>query len=126
MAGIVGRLMHELAITQSIVAAVTEHAGGRAVTRVVLEVGELAGVSIDAILFCFDLAAAGTPLEGAALDIKMVAAEALCRSCGSRFSQRALVMPCACGSHDVERLSGEELNIKQYELAVADLETAAR
>ena len=109
--------MHELAITQSIVESVADHAGGRPVRRVVLEVGTLAGVMTDSILFCFDLATQGTPLEGAVLEIHMVEARARCRACGAVFVQDTLLRSCDCGSHDVERLSGEELNIRQYELA---------
>lgn len=61
--------MHELGITQRIVAIVEEAAQGRRVVRVVLEVGELAGVMPDAITFCFDVLCQGTTLEGAALSI---------------------------------------------------------
>lgn len=108
--------MHELSITQGIVSAVSEHASGRPVKRVVLEVGRLAGVMTDAIEFCFDIVALGTPLEGATLDIRLIEARARCRACGTEFVLDTLIRPCRCGSHDVERLSGEELNIKQYEL----------
>lgn len=108
--------MHELAITQSIVSGVSEHAGGRRVKRVVLEVGTLAGVMTEAIEFCFDVVAQGTALEGATLDIRLVEARARCHACGAEFVQDTLIRPCHCGSHDVEQLSGQELNIKQYEL----------
>ena len=108
--------MHELGITQNIVGIVAEHSAGRPVKRVVLEVGTLAGVMTDAIEFCFDVVAKGTPLEGARLEIHKVEARAKCRSCGSEFTQAALFSACACGSRDAERLSGEELNIKEYEL----------
>lgn len=109
--------MHELAITQSIIESVADHCDGRRISRVVLEVGTLSGVMIDAVLFCFDLAAEGTPLEGASLDVVEIEARAICRSCKMEFIQDSLLRPCRCGSHDIERLSGEELNIRQYELA---------
>ncbi len=109
--------MHELAITQSIVASVADHCAGQKVSRVVLEVGTLSGVMPDAVLFCFDLAAEGTALDGATLEVVAIEARAQCRSCGGEFVQDSLLRPCACGSHDIRRLSGEELNIRQYELA---------
>ncbi len=108
--------MHELGITQNIVGIVVEHAGGRPVKRVVLEIGTLAGVMADAIEFCFDVVAKGTALQGAKLEIHRIEARAKCRSCGSEFMQQTLFSACACGSRDVERLSGEELKIKEYEL----------
>lgn len=111
--------MHELAITQSVVSAVAQHAGGRPVARVVLEIGTLSGVMVESVKFCFDIATQGTPLEGAVLDIRTVEARARCRTCNAQFIQQSLITPCACGSYDIKRLSGEELNIKQYQLAAA-------
>lgn len=108
--------MHELGITQNIVGIVSEHARGRPVKRVVLEVGALAGVMTDAIAFCFDVVAKGTALEGARLDIRRIEARAACRSCDAEFVQDTLFSACGCGSRNFERLSGEELNVKEYEL----------
>jgi hydrogenase nickel incorporation protein HypA/HybF len=108
--------MHELGITQNIVAIVAEHAKGRPVARVVLEVGALAGVMTDSILFCFDVVAQGTPLQGAALEISRIEARGRCRACGAEFARETLFSPCICGSRDVEGLSGEELRIKEYQL----------
>ena len=57
--------MHELGITRNIVAIVAEHAAGRKVTRVTLDVGRLSGVMSDAIRFSFDVVGDGTCVEGA-------------------------------------------------------------
>ena len=62
--------MHELAIAESVVSSVLERTDGRDVSVVRLCVGQLAGVVPDALTFCFDLAAAGTPLAGATLEIE--------------------------------------------------------
>ncbi len=109
--------MHELGITQNIVSIVAEHANHRPVNRVVLEVGTLAGVMTNSIAFCFDVVARGTALEGAVLEIRQVEARALCRACGAEFAQSTLFSACRCGSNRFERLSGDELKIKEYELA---------
>jgi hydrogenase nickel incorporation protein HypA/HybF len=61
--------MHELAITESVVEAVTERIASGRITRVVLEIGRLSGVVPDSVRFCFEVCAAGTRLEGAELDI---------------------------------------------------------
>jgi hydrogenase nickel incorporation protein HypA/HybF len=118
--------MHELGITQNIVGIVSEHARGRPVKRVVLEVGALAGVMVDAIEFCFDVVAKGTALEGATLDIHRIEARAACRSCGAEFVQDTLFSACGCGSRNFERLSGEELNVKEYELGQTPAVEAGR
>jgi hydrogenase nickel incorporation protein HypA/HybF len=108
--------VHELSITQSIVELVSDHAAGQKVKRVTLEVGKFAGVMRDAVQFCFDLAAQGTVLEGASLEINEIEGRSLCVECGREFVQEALYTPCPCGAHDFVRLRGEELLVKEYEL----------
>ena len=108
--------MHELALAQSIVNMVAEHAQGRHIRRVRLEIGRLTCVMPDAIRFCFDVAAAETPLEGALLEIIEIEARARCRACGETFVQETLWASCQCGAQDCELLSGEELRVKEYEV----------
>jgi hydrogenase nickel incorporation protein HypA/HybF len=107
--------MHELGITRNIVAIVAEHAAGRKVTRVALDVGNLSGVMSDAIRFSFDIVAQGTALEGARLDIRDIEGLGRCRQCYTEFATPTLFTPCACGSRDVERIAGEELKVREFE-----------
>ena len=111
--------MHELGITHSIVAIVEEAAKGRRVQRVTLEVGAMSGVMSEAIAFCFDVVTAGTGVEGASLEIQEIEGRARCESCGAEFTTATLFALCQCGSHRLTRLSGEELNVKSFELMVA-------
>jgi hydrogenase nickel incorporation protein HypA/HybF len=111
--------MHELGITRSIVAIVSEASAGRRVRRVTLEVGKLAGVMPGAITFCFDALCQGTKLEGARLEIREIEGRARCRDCGAEFETETFFTPCACGSHHLLRLAGEELTVKTMELAEA-------
>ncbi len=111
--------MHELSICRNIVAIVSDAAKARRVRRVTLEVGKLSGAMADAIAFSFDIATQGTVLEGAALEIKEVEGRARCEDCGAEFSVATLFDACACGSHRVERIAGEELNVKSMELEEA-------
>jgi hydrogenase nickel incorporation protein HypA/HybF len=111
--------MHELGITRNIVAIVGEAAKGRPVLRVTLEVGKLSGVMSEAIAFCFDAVSQGTALEGASLEITEIEGRARCAACGAEFATATLFTPCPCGSRRLERLQGEELNIKSMELSEA-------
>ncbi len=111
--------MHELAITQSVVETVTRRTGDARVACVRLRVGLLAGVSADAMRFCFELVTAGTPLQGAELDIEQPPGRAVCRSCGESFQLGDLILLCPCGSADVELLSGRELAVASVVLAAA-------
>src|SRR6478672_3564090 len=85
--------MHELVLTQSIVDLVGNHASGQKEQRVTLEIGKCSGVMTDALRFCFDIAAQGTALEGAALEIREIEVRALCAVCGKEFVQKTLYMP---------------------------------
>lgn len=111
--------MHELSIARSIVGIVADAAGRRRVTRVTLEIGQLSAVMPDAIRFCFDVAARGSVLDGAALDIVEIPGRARCEDCGADVALRDLVGRCACGSRRLHRLAGEELNIKSMQLETA-------
>lgn len=109
--------MHELGITRNIVAIVAEHAGGRRVARVTVDVGRLSGVMGEAIGFAFDVVSRGTVLEGARLELHDIDGRGRCRTCGVEFPTPELFTPCACGSRDVERIAGEELKIREFEFA---------
>lgn len=108
--------MHELSISRSVVAIVAEAAAGRRVRRVTLEVGQLSCIMPDAIVFCFDMVARGTAVEGAALEIRQIAGRARCTACGREFATDSLLAACACGCRKLTRLAGEELNIKSMEI----------
>lgn len=109
--------MHELAITQSVVDAVSDHTAGAKVAAVQLRVGKLSGVVPDAMRFCFDMVTDGTALQGARLDIDEPDGRGHCRSCGEDFPLPDLVLLCGCGSADVEVLSGRELSVMSVEVA---------
>ena len=58
--------MHELSIAQSLISSVIQEKLDRGlgpIRSVGLKIGELSGVLPEALLFCFDLAREGTPLE---------------------------------------------------------------
>jgi len=108
--------MHELAITEAVVAQVTERLPLSKVTLVRLEIGALSGVVADSVRFCFDLVTEGTPLEGASLEIVQPTGKARCRDCGAEFVLNDLLVLCACGSANRELLAGEELKIREVEV----------
>ena len=109
--------MHELGITENIVAIAIEYAQGLPVKQVTLEIGQLSAVMPDAIRFCFDVCCQGTVLEGATLEIIEVPGLGRCRQCGTEIP---LTQPFAicdrCGSVELEIIQGEELKIKEMEV----------
>lgn len=109
--------MHEMSIAMAVVGQVeeaAEAAGASAVTAVRLQVGELAGVVPDALAFCFELACAGTVLEGAGLVTETVAARARCGACDRAWPTGMPPELCCSGcarATDVELIAGRELRI---------------
>lgn len=108
--------MHELGITQNIVAIVSERAGDQKVCRVKLEIGKLSAIVPEAIRFCFDLCAEGTVLEGAMLEIDEIAGRGSCNRCGNEIELSLLAGSCLCGCRDITCVSGQELKIKEMEV----------
>ena len=109
--------MHEMGITLDILDIVRERAGDRRGRRVVIEIGKLSAVLPDAVRFCFDLAAEGTPAEGAVLEILEPPGRARCRACGNEVVLERPFGRCSCGSTDLEWISGEELKVREMEVA---------
>ncbi|GGJ26782.1 hydrogenase maturation nickel metallochaperone HypA [Streptomyces brasiliensis] len=109
--------MHEMSIALAVIDQVeeaAERAGDvTAVRSVRLQVGELAGVVPDALSFSFELACAGTLLEGAALVTETVPGRARCETCAHEWAvgmpPRLTCPRCEGGTTDL--LAGRELRI---------------
>jgi hydrogenase nickel incorporation protein HypA/HybF len=108
--------MHELSITQEVVDAVCERAGGRSVRSVRVRVGALTAVVPDAMRFCFDLVVGGTVAQGARLDVEQRPATVHCRDCGADVVLPDQILLCRCGSADVVVTAGRELQIVSMEV----------
>jgi Zn finger protein HypA/HybF involved in hydrogenase expression len=76
--------VHELALIEDVVDAVTARVGARRVVRVRLRVGALVGVVPDALHFCFGVATEATALEGALLESSRSR-----RGCGAKNASRS-------------------------------------
>jgi hydrogenase nickel incorporation protein HypA/HybF len=109
--------MHELAIAEDVLGTITARTAERKVHAVRLEVGKLSGVCADSLRFCFELAAAGTGVDGAVLDIIEPAGRARCLSCAEEFVLHDPILLCGCGSSDVRVVAGNELRIVSVEVS---------
>jgi len=106
-----------MSISQGIIDLCLEHAGGRRVTSVDVEIGELSSVVPEAIEFCFEACSRETALEGAQLNIVRVPGAGLCRGCGRKTILTDLYGSCLhCGSSRVSILTGEELRVRAIEV----------
>ena len=111
-----GADMHEMAITQSVVDAVCEHAAGRRVHSVKLEVGALCAVVPDAMGSASNWPPRA-PWPPAPARHRHAARAARCRSCGASSNCTDLILLCPCGSADVEVLAGRDLRILSMEVS---------
>jgi hydrogenase nickel incorporation protein HypA/HybF len=109
--------MHELSIANGVVELCAERAGGERVTRVRLEIGQLSAVLPDAVRFCFDVCAKDTVVEGALLEIIETPGRVLCRDCDVELAMTQPFGRCTCGSANLLVIAGEELKIREMELA---------
>lgn len=108
--------MHELSIVLNIVDIADEQSKSHAAKRIEsieLEIGSLAGIEMDALLFAWDVAVPGTVLEKTERIIHQVPAIARCMDCGNKFEAHQLFEACPkCGEYLSELLQGKELRVK--------------
>jgi hydrogenase nickel incorporation protein HypA/HybF len=127
-----GTAMHELSIALSLIEVATEQIARRNLAQVEvvhLRLGELSGVVADALLFSFDVATAGTALEGARLEIERVPVSVHCRRCDAERElpsiQRLQCPSCGDPTPDVRRGREIELFALEVRSDVRDESSAA-
>jgi len=112
--------MHELSLMQSMMEIVQEEArsqGSRQVHTVVLEVGRLAGVEVEALRFAFDAVAAGTVAARAVLEVEEPGGLGWCPPCQKLAPIETRFDPCPqCGGTPLGVLQGDELRVKAIEI----------
>lgn len=112
--------MHEMSICMSVVAALEEQAKVHSYTRVKavwLEIGPLAGVEPESLIFCFDAATRGTLAENAKLEIVYTPLVAWCMSCSKNVNLANRLDTCPdCGGGELQITGGNELRIKSMEV----------
>jgi hydrogenase nickel incorporation protein HypA/HybF len=112
--------MHELSLTQNLVAIAEEHArraGATVIHDVVLEVGALSGAIPEALEFAFDICSKGTLAEGAALTIRRVPGSGRCTACAAQSPCDVLTAVCPrCGALAFAIDQGLELRVLELEI----------
>jgi len=113
--------MHELSIAVELIQTVEDaarQANAARVSRVSIALGALSGVEADALQFAYDVATAGTLLEGSILEITAVPIQVTCSVCGSVTTLPTYVpLVCGeCGKAAVRVTQGKELVISSVEV----------
>jgi len=113
--------MHELSIALSIVELAAEEAERRGAVRidaVHLRLGDMSGVAPESLLFSYDLACEGTPLEGSSLVIEEVPVMVYCPACGIETNPSSIQSLCcpACETPTPEVTRGKEIEVVALEI----------
>lgn len=108
--------MHELSIAKNLIEmaeTAADDAGATRVTQLYLQIGQMSGVVSDALLFCFDIAAQGTVVEGATLAIDTLPIIIHCAAC-DRDAELPTIQRFRCPNCDSPRVNivqGRELEL---------------
>jgi hydrogenase nickel incorporation protein HypA/HybF len=116
--------MHELSVATALVAQ-AEHAARAAgvgpVVAVRVRLGRLSGLVPHALEYGFTVAARGTTLEGARLDVERVEPVVWCAPCGAAVE---LASPTRFRCPDCDTPSGELLAGRELQLRALEIEDA--
>lgn len=112
--------MHELSIALSMLDEIAEqverHGGGR-VETIHLRIGVLSGIDGQALRFAYEMAAEGTPFEGADLVIESVPLLVHCPHCLEDHRPQLHEVLCPrCVTVQQEIVEGRELEVRALEL----------
>jgi hydrogenase nickel incorporation protein HypA/HybF len=113
--------VHELSIACSLVdlaVEAAERAGAAKVVAVKVVVGAFSGVSAEALLFSYDVAAAGTRLEGSRLELRTLPLVIHCAVCDAdRELPSAQAFRCpVCQTPSGDLRQGRELYLEALEV----------
>lgn len=113
--------MHEMSLAEGVLQLIEDAARAQQfnrVTTVWLEIGQLAGVEIEAMKFCFDAVTRGSLAEGAALEIVATPGSGWCMQCSESVPLAEVYGACPlCGSYQVTVAGGTEMRVKELEVA---------
>ena len=112
--------MHELSLCQNIVKIINHQLidmDCQKVTKVNLEVGQLAAVDKSALQFAFDAVTMDSKIQGAHLEIIEVEGQAICDNCHAQVAISQYYDACsACQQFSLQIIQGEELRVQSIEV----------
>lgn len=113
--------MHEYSIVAALIDQVEQqvHAhNATGVSRLHVDIGELAGVELDLLATAYDTFRDGTVCAGADLEIHPVAASWRCRGCGRTVPTGSILRCDDCGK-PAQLAAGDEIILSRIEMEVS-------
>ncbi|MBE9550138.1 MAG: hydrogenase maturation nickel metallochaperone HypA [Proteobacteria bacterium] len=112
--------MHEISICEGILQVLETEADKQGFSRVKtvwLEIGDLASIEIEALLFGFEVVTRHSLAAGAKLEIINIPGTAWCMQCSKNVSIKQRYDECPeCGSYQLQATAGDEMRIKELEV----------
>ncbi|MDD2521250.1 MAG: hydrogenase maturation nickel metallochaperone HypA [Anaerolineaceae bacterium] len=112
--------MHELAVTESLLAIVVQSAEAnhaQKVTDITLSIGALSSIVDDSVQFYWDHISKGTIAEEAKLHFNRIPATIRCLDCDFEFTLEEELTPCPnCDSIHLDIIAGEEFQVDYIEI----------
>jgi hydrogenase nickel incorporation protein HypA/HybF len=114
--------MHEVGLARQVLEIAESAAraeGARAITKIGLRVGAMAGVVPDALTFAFEVAKRGTLAERAVLDVEYVPLVCYCEGCGLAFEAEdrfGIALCPRCGEPSADVRQGTEFTVSYLEV----------
>ncbi|ADE12650.1 hydrogenase maturation nickel metallochaperone HypA [Sideroxydans lithotrophicus] len=112
--------MHEMSLAEGVLQIIEDSAKEQSFSRVKtvwLEIGQLAGVEVEAMRFCFDAVVRDSIAQDAKLEIIETPGQAWCLHCAEVVHVQALFDACPkCGSYQVQVTGGNEMRVKELDV----------
>lgn len=104
--------MHEIGYVESLLPVLERRAEGRTVTGLGVRAGVLHRLVDDSFRQAFQMVAAGTLAETAAVELEQIPVDVTCKACAavSQADQQLALCP-SCGSAEVENANGDEFTL---------------
>jgi hydrogenase nickel incorporation protein HypA/HybF len=113
--------MHEMSLAEAVLQLIEEAAREQEfakVTTVWLEIGQLSGVEVEAMEFCFDAVTRDSIAAGARLEIITLPGIGWCMACSMTVPMAEVFGECPrCGGHQMQVTGGTEMRVKELEVA---------
>ncbi len=113
--------MHEMSLAEGVLQLIEDAAREQKfakVTTVWLEIGQLSGVEVEAMRFCFDAVTRDSIAAGAGLEIIALPGTGWCMECSLTVPMAEVFGECPrCGGHQMQVTGGTEMRVKELEVA---------
>jgi hydrogenase nickel incorporation protein HypA/HybF len=112
--------MHEMSLAEGVLQLIEDSARQQdfsKVSTVWLEIGELSGVEVEAMKFCFDAVTRDSVAQGARLEIIRLPGTGWCMACAVTVPMSEVFGECPhCGGHQMQVTGGTEMRLKELEV----------